>query len=260
MEKHVIFYFSGTGNCLLTSRRIAKSFGEYTLISMGDKSNCKIVEDYDSIGFVVPTYYLGLPRVVESFLKDLQIKGNKNTYFYAIQTYSTYHGVVLPQIKKYLKDKGFTLNYGARLLTNNSNIFEYKMKDKNTAIKINDKAKRNFKPILQSILNLENKKVGGVSPLLLSYHNFRTSFFNNRDKNYIVSDECEGCGDCEKACPVGNIVLKNNKPTFKHKCECCTACIQVCRYEGINYKHKTNKRGRFINPDIKTQDIIDSNS
>jgi len=46
-----------------------------------------ITEQYDSIGFVYPTYFWGLPKKVIEFVEKAYFGNNTKAYFYAITTY-----------------------------------------------------------------------------------------------------------------------------------------------------------------------------
>ncbi len=44
---------------------------------------------------------------------------------------------------------------------------------------------------------------------------------------------CVGCGLCEKACPQGNIRLKDGVPKFGGRCAGCMACAFVCPKDAV---------------------------
>ena len=78
----------------------------------------------------------------------------------------------------------------------------------------------------------------------------------NKDKGFNVSEACNGCETCSKVCPVGNIQMQEGKPIFLHHCEQCVACVQWCPQQAINFKNKTQKRGRYHHPDITLADMM----
>lgn len=43
-----------------------------------------------------------------------------------------------------------------------------------------------------------------------------------------VRSTCNGCGQCAKNCPAGNIAFENNRPRFGGKCHMCMKCIYLC--------------------------------
>jgi uncharacterized Fe-S center protein len=51
----------------------------------------------------------------------------------------------------------------------------------------------------------------------------------------VYEQKCVGCGDCEKACPVNAISLKNHEAVIDGlKCIGCATCIAVCFYAAID--------------------------
>lgn len=76
------------------------------------------------------------------------------------------------------------------------------------------------------------------------------------DKDFWVDEKCNGCGICTKTCPVDNIVMTTDKPTWLHHCEQCLACIQWCPKEAIQYGKKTPKYERYHHPEVTLKDIV----
>lgn len=72
---------------------------------------------------------------------------------------------------------------------------------------------------------------------------------------YSVTDQCIGCGLCEKTCPMGAVQLRDKKtkngvvkrPQWSSKCVQCAGCINVCPKKAINFGKGTKKRGRYFN-------------
>jgi flavodoxin len=83
--ENIIFVFSGTGNSLKVAKDISRELGNCEIVSMAKPYNS--TKQYDSVGFIYPTYFWGLPRKVIEFVKTIKLDNNKNTYYYAIATY-----------------------------------------------------------------------------------------------------------------------------------------------------------------------------
>ena len=61
MSKNIIFYFSGTGNCLDMARNIAAVLGDTDLVSLRNYPALTDTGDAERVGFVFPCYGGGAP-------------------------------------------------------------------------------------------------------------------------------------------------------------------------------------------------------
>jgi ferredoxin/flavodoxin len=251
MERNMIFYFSGTGNSLKAAKDIASGLENCEIIGMGRPY--PLNGSYDRIGFVFPSYAMGPPPRVERFISELSLSENKSAYYFSVVTCGQSSGNCLASMSKLLADKGVKLGYGNSIVMFASYVALYAMAD-NPAEKA-AAANAAIKPIALEIANKSSNGIPKAKPALSLVHSIFAKTLPNKDKGFIVSEKCTSCGMCEKICPVNNIVGKNGKPAWLHHCEQCMACVQWCPESAINYKNKTQNRGRYHHPDISFEEM-----
>ncbi len=86
-----------------------------------------------------------------------------------------------------------------------------------------------------------------VDLIALPIHNPFLKRLANNQPFFTVSDACNGCGQCSKVCPVGNIVMDAKRPVYSKNCEMCLACVHACPTEAIQFGSKTVGKGRYVN-------------
>jgi len=254
--ENIVFYFSGTGNCLKVAKDIAKELENCEILSMGKSFDFS--KQYDSIGFIYPTYFWGLPKKVIEFIKNINLENNKMAYFYGITTYGGSAGNAIYQLYELLnKGHGIKLNYGQKLKMFSNYVVMYEMSEKiNEIVK---KSNEELIPIINSIKNRKNNRINKLTKIFDFINKDFIKKVNNMDNDYNVNNDCNSCAICEKVCPVKNIEIVNNKPQFKHHCENCIACIQFCPKKAINYKAATQNRRRYTNPEINYMELFEYN-
>jgi len=251
---NIVFYFSGTGNSLKVAKDISKELENCEIMSMAKLPN--FARQYDSIGFVYPTYFWGLPKKVIEFIENVNLKNNKRAYFYALTTYGGSVGNAIYQLYELLyKKHDIKLNYGQKLKMFSNYVIMYDMNEK-----VNDITQKSNEKLISIINSIKMQKNNHINKLTKIFGFINKNFIKKvsfMDKDYTVSNNCNGCTICEKVCPVKNIEMVNNKPKYKHHCENCIACLQFCPQKAINYKNVTQTRKRYTNPEIKYMDLYE---
>jgi flavodoxin len=157
--ENIIFYFSGPGNSLYVAKNISKELGNCEIVSMVKPFN--IIKQYESVGFIYPTYYFGLPKIVIEFVENLKLSNNNNTYYYSIATYGGLAGNAVFQMYELLLNRhGIKLNYGGKLKMFSNYVVAYDMSAK--IDKITKKSNEKLIPIINSI---KKRKCNNINKL-----------------------------------------------------------------------------------------------
>ena len=243
-----IFCFSATGNSLYVAKRISKELS-CEVISM----TSPITECSDSvIGFVFPTFFLGLPTLVENFIKNLQIT-HSDAYIFAVATCGAFVFDLDGVVQKVLKPKRLTLNYFAKVRSIQNLPSLYKSINQQ---KIHQKVDERLQKV---ILDIKNKKNKIIKPVGLLNH-IRIQHYITLQKmpcdSFFTVENCKGCGMCKQICPNHNISLIENSLAFHGDCQLCLACLHICPQSAINWKNTSQDKPRYTHPSINKSELI----
>jgi ferredoxin len=253
---NIVFYFSGTGNSLKVAKSLAQELDDGEIISM--TKSYHLTKEYDSIGFVYPVYFWGLPKRVIEFVENMNLDNNKNAYYYSIATYGGLAGNAVYQLYELLFNRHhIKLNYGRTLKMFANYVVVYNMSEK--IEKITAASDKKLVSIINSIKMKKNNNINKLTKIFNSINKDFIAKVSNMDKDFTVNDNCINCGICEKVCPVKNIEMADKKPQYKHHCEQCVACIQFCPQKAINYSNVTQNRRRYTNPAITYNELYEYN-
>lgn len=244
-----IYYFSSTGNSQHIAKIIQNKLGG-ELIPM--RGNIGTSCSSDMIGFIIPTYFWGIPHIVQEFLSRINITAKK-PYIFSVASCGGASCGALGMVNDTLKQSGFNLSYGKTIQSVSNYIVEYDIGLNNIEKKL-AKAELKAKQIAYDILI---RKVNKVRPTFLTDRLVYKLYVKRlgQDDKYVVDDTCNGCGTCQDTCPANNIVLKDGKPEYLHHCEHCLACVHWCPQQAIQFGEKTRNRNRYHNPNISMQEL-----
>lgn len=260
----MIYYFSGTGNSFAIAKNIADKTNDKLYEMVGNDIVKEEIKANENIGFIFPVYAWGLPKIVDIFLSSLPPL--ENTYYiYAVFTCGDEIGLTDKLFKQKLQEKGWQVSDVFSVVMRETYIClpgfdidkEYVEHRKfQTAIeksnriaeyinKRHDSLNDNFKEV-NTLDNSNIKLDRGSLPYFKSY--VLRSLFNNfltDDKYFHVNIQvCTRCGKCVKNCPLKNIRIKNEVPTWNGHCTLCLRCYHACPCHAIEYGIFTKGKGQ----------------
>jgi len=108
-----IYYFSGTGNSLKAAAELGRALNDCEVIPIaGSIKRGDYKAAAGSVGFVFPLYYLGLPKMVADFVKKADLSGAGYVFTVITRGWPVVGGAIR-QMKKLMKEKGRSLDFGA---------------------------------------------------------------------------------------------------------------------------------------------------
>jgi len=254
-----IFYFSGTGNSLWSAKKIAQIIKEKNsreiceLINIGDEAQkSETVIEAGAAVFVFPSYAYGLPLIVRRFAKNAAFK---TPYIAALVTYGSSPGGTLGALRRILKKKGIEKLYFARIPAVENYLAMFgapKTENIQKRVLMQEKA---TEEAARSIIERRENKASAFYPFsaFVSWlFSFGVKVFY---KQYRLGADCNGCGVCEKICPVCAIVMKDGKPVFTKKCEHCQGCVNQCPLRAISFGRVKFGAPGYRHPEIAIGDF-----
>ena len=254
----MIFYFTGTGNSLFFAQNLAIILGEKLVPIPGEMSHGipeggYELSDNETLGFVFPVYAWGPPGMVLDFISRLVITGSK-PFVFSLCTCGDEEGHTTQVLKKALLHRSITLDSAFSVQMPNNYIIGY---DVDSPEIMRSKLK-NADEQLVSISKIISERQKGVFMLREgSFPALKSAVINplfNRfamsPAKFYATDDCTGCGLCERICPAGTITIQG-KPVWGKACTQCLGCLNRCPTNAIQYGRATVSKGRYIHPVLK---------
>lgn len=267
MNKAEIYYFSGTGNSLVVARDIASELNAKLIPVTSVIARESINTDADVIGIVFPLYDFKPPLVVENFVGKIENIAAK--YIFAICTYGITPSKSMRNFAKLLKSHGGNLaaGFGVCMPHNGigSDLFsktQHEVMFKNWEPKfgvIRDyiiagkKGTFETSNLLASLLR--SGLIIKMIPTLLKLLS-QAIMKGWKSLAFIANEKCDGCGICQKICPVDNIEMVDNNPSWSGHCAGCFACFHWCPKEAIQTGNINLNIKKYHHPEVKIKDIV----
>jgi Pyruvate/2-oxoacid:ferredoxin oxidoreductase delta subunit len=255
----MIFYFTATGNSFFAVEKLRRNNEPIVSItrSYHDSSYNFDAKNEQSIGFVFPVYFFGLPNIVAKFLRRMELVMPYNAYVYIVMTCGGATGKTGRQARRALAAKGITVNAEFAVKMPDTYIPLFSVPNANKQRQILERAAASLTIIQQQVIRRMNGDLNnckGMLPGLLSKCIYPRYEKARQTKRFRLANNCNGCGHCAKFCPDKAIVMQEKRPVWvKPSCSLCLACVHRCSRKAIDYGGATRNKERFVNPALKRE-------
>lgn len=248
----MIIYFSGTGNSLTLAREIAMRTGQ-TLLNFRQAQEQKTIED-KIIGFLFPVHNYDMPRLFRAAVAALNFPNA--SYCFAVITHGGDKGNTINSLNELLEQKHTALHYYNDVIMPVNSRIMYGMKTDQIEERLEDAALE----LPNIIADIQAEQQSTVPPRKKLISFLTQVSDKKRLRSYLTpkvdESRCVNCGICQKACPVGNISVRNGKAFINDNCEQCTNCLHWCPFVAIHYKsRKIKQQQQYHHPAVQASDI-----
>lgn len=251
----MLFYFTGTGNCLYVAKKIEEQPISIPQIMKQDQLS---FED-ETIGIVAPVYGHEVPDMVKDFMRKAKFK---TKYFYMILTYGNRHGGASELAYQLCQECGIDVQYINVMIMVDNFLPGFDMNEQMALDKQEDQQ-------IQQIISDIQQRVEKISEVTDTDRQAHQQFLARKAKMpadafknlYFVNDQCIACGICTKVCPAGCIRLIDGKVHYEtEKCQSCMACVHNCPRKAIQLINgEKNPEARYRHKNITLNEIIEAN-
>lgn len=255
-----IYYLSAAGNSLYAAKiimaKLKENGSDIKLISIDTAMQTGDLRPEGDTGFIMPLHFFALPLLAEDFFKQLDF--SKIDYTFAVITCGWhYMSDAFHELQNIFIANGALLK--ATFYIDMVSIYLPLSDIPPEAKKIRRlqkaAAKTNIiaEKIVQHIEEHDHEYLNFVSRLI---HEYVQKHRLELDKDFQADVECNGCGLCAVICPVKNISIVENRPTWQHHCTQCLACLHVCPCKAIDLGSRTKNRQRYRHPEILIKELL----
>lgn len=251
----MVFYFTGTGNSLYVAKQL-----DDDVVSIPQVIHNKNQEYHaDKMGIVAPIYGHELPPMVKEFLKNADFHTD---YFYMILTYGNRHGGAAELAKQFCDECGISIHYINVIIMVDNWLPAF---DMNEQKKIDKHVEEHIKEIVDDLKDRKNKISEVNDKDRAAHQEFLGRMAQMPEDAWQhllkITDECIGCGICEKVCPSASIQVFNGKAVHTPgNCQTCLACAHACPQKAIKLSvPEVNEEARYRNEHITLQEIMKAN-
>ena len=247
----MILYYSATGNSAYAAKRIGEAIGDEVrdLLPRLREGDHSPIHSEKPFVIVAPTFAWRLPRFVGDWLRKTELTGNPAVYF--ILTCGDSMANAGGYAQRLSQEMGKEYLGCASIVMPENYIAMFQAPGPKEAMEIVEHAEGRMDELADLLNRGERFPTEGNGPLA----RFCSCVVNPgfyalaiRDKKFFATEDCNGCGYCEKVCPLNNIKITDEKPRWSGNCTHCMACICTCPKEAIEYGKGTKNKVRYYCP------------
>lgn len=252
----MIFQFSATGNSKYIANKVQKRFGG-DIYDIKEEIHREKIEyslaEGEIVFLVFPTFYFNPPKPVDEFISKVEFSGIKreNVEICAITTCGTYTFACDRMLRRTLSKRGMKLRAFYQVKMPESYIMLFKIPLPEEQVMIIRRADKTINDVCDAI-EFNYRVLHESSLINMPVSMFGHFIYRNKrpTKKFYVTDKCVSCGLCEKVCSDGIIKIsdKGIPEWTEDRCSHCSACINRCPENAIEYGKKTKNRVRYVNP------------
>lgn len=246
----MVLYFSATGNTEFIAQELAKRLDDecVNLLPRVKEGNRDALSSEKPYVICAPVYVCEMPRFMAKYLKELELRGNREVYF--IFTSGGYCGISGVLAKRIIKKKKMIYRGHAEFKMPRNYVANdaYPMLEKEEVEKrildccdqlekVAENIQKGEKLTARHVFLFETLITVPFNPVWCKY--------KLTAKDFYTTDACVDCGKCEKLCPLNNITITDQKPVWGDACTHCMACIGNCPKGAIEYGEITRGKARY---------------
>ncbi|WP_019680799.1 EFR1 family ferrodoxin [Ruminococcus flavefaciens] len=245
----MVLYFSATGNTRFLATELAKKLDDECLDLLRRIKENDFSEISSEKPFIIcaPVYICEMPRFLSKYLQKVRLTGNSSVYF--IANSAGYSGITGYLAKRIFRRKKMNfMGHTELVMPRNYYIGHYPVQSGDEIRRRILSAYNKLDDIAADIRNgrkLKARYVFLFEKLITLPFNPIWAKYKMPTRDFFASDNCIGCGKCEKVCPLNNISIKDKKPIWGTSCTHCMACIGNCPTDAIEYGDITKVKGKY---------------
>ena len=270
-SRRIIFYFTGTGNCLYVARQLATA--DTILLSIPQLVKQGQYDfEADEIGIVYPIYGHMPPYMVRQFIQKARLKAG---YKFAVLTFGARKCNAVEIWDGITRKAGHAFDYITTLIMVDNWLPNF---DMNEQMKLDKHIPENLQRINADLAArrrwhepvTEEERAMHAGFMAYTGLDPEKGFVMRSEKYFRVTDRCVDCGICTYVCPRGNYELTSRGVKTAGDCEFCFACIHNCPQKAIQFAHlpddpllargEVNPDARYRNEHVSLYDLKTANN